>query len=182
MNESREKLVLTKNLYKEIFTEYYKPMCLFVKKLVFKGEEAEDIVHNVFLTVWEKQPEFNSKEHLKAFLFRSAYNQAITHINHQLFVQRAWGDFQWTQEEQENYLKKRIETEVFCEMMQAVEQLPERCRQVFKLSYIEGLKVSEVAQRLHISEDTVKTQRLRARKHLQFALKDLFSLAVLLYL
>lgn len=68
------------------------------------------------------------------------------------------------------------------EVVQAVEQLPERCREVFKLSYVDGLKVSEVARKLSISEDTVKTQRLKARKQLQEILKDLYPLCWFLFM
>ena len=82
----------------------------------------------------------------------------------------------------DNYLRKRIETEVYMEVVQAVEQLPERCREVFKLSYMDGLKVSEVARKLSISEDTVKTQRLKARKQLQEILKDLYPLCWFIFL
>lgn len=60
--------------------------------------------------------------------------------------------------------------------------MPQRCREVFELSYLEGLKVSQVAERLNISEETVKTQRLIARKHLQKTLKNLFALGWVLLL
>lgn len=182
MNDSGKKLVLTKKVYKEIFEAYYKPLCLFVRKLVESEPEAEDIVHNVFLVVWEKRTMFNEQEHLKAFLFRVAYNQAVTYIHHHRFIRRALGNMALEEKEEENYLKKRIETEVFFEIQQALEQLPQRCRKVFELSYLEGLKVSQVAERLNISEETVKTQRLIARKHLQKTLKNLFALGWVLLL
>lgn len=67
------------------------------------------------------------------------------------------------------------------EIFQTIERLPNECRKVFKLSYIEGMEICKVAETLHISENTVKTQRLRARKFLKENLKDLFSLIALIY-
>ena len=74
---------------------------------------------------------------------------------------------------------QRIENEVIEEIFHTIERLPEECKKVFKLSYIEGLEVNRVAEILDISENTVKTQRLRARKFLKENLKDLFPLLLL---
>lgn len=179
--EKDTKIRLTKELYKKTFMIYHKPLCLFALKLVEREEEAEDIVHNVFLSIWEKQFVFNDEIHLKAFLFRAVYNQAITYVNHINFVNHSLENGKVSEVDENNYLKKRIESEIFLEVMQALKQLPTQCGEVFKLSYIDGLKVSEVAERLRISENTVKTQRLKARKLLQEALKDVFPLWWLIF-
>ncbi len=175
------KIGVTKSFYQEMFLTYHKPLCVFVMKMV-SPEEAEDIVDNVFMAMWEKQLRFNDLNHLKAFLFRAVYNQAITLVNHKKYVNRTMREMPREEWDEDNYLRNRIETEVYMEVVQAVEQLPERCREVFKLSYVDGLKVSEVARKLSISEDTVKTQRLKARKQLQEILKDLYPLCWFLFM
>lgn len=50
-----KELVLTKEVYKEIFMEYYKPLSLFAKKVLAGQDEGEDLVHNVFLAIWESE-------------------------------------------------------------------------------------------------------------------------------
>lgn len=175
------KIGVTKSLYQEMFLTYHKPLCVFAMKMV-SVEEAEDIVNNVFMAMWEKQLRFNDSNHLKAFLFKAVYNQAVTLVNHKKYVERTMQEMPGDEWDEDNYLRKRIEIEVYMEVVQAVEQLPERCREVFKLSYMDGLKVSEVARKLSISEDTVKTQRLKARKQLQEILKDLYPLYWFIFL
>ena len=72
-----KELVLTKEVYKEIFMEYYKPLSLFAKKVLAGQDEGEDLVHNVFLAIWEKRMSFTDKQHLQAYLYRSVYNQSL---------------------------------------------------------------------------------------------------------
>lgn len=174
------KLVLTKSVYKEIFMEYYKPLCLFARKMLSCEEDAEDMVHNVFLAIWEKKMSFVDKGHLKAYLFQSVYNQSLTFIRRQRFTMPLEVGVE-EKTDDSNYLKQRIETEVFLEILNAIEQLPKHRREIFKLSYIDGLKISEVAERLQVAEETVRSQRMKAKKQLQFILKDLFPVCCFVF-
>ena len=117
---------------------------------------------------------FVDKSHLKAYLFQAVHNQSLTFIRHQRFTTRMEGSESEEKADDNNYLKQRIEIEVFVEILNGIEQLPEHRREIFKLSYIEGLKISEVAEKLQIAEETVRSQRMKARKQLQVILKDLF--------
>jgi RNA polymerase sigma-70 factor (ECF subfamily) len=65
-----------------------------------------------------------------------------------------------------------IKSEVLQYVYAEIEKLPEKCREVFKLSYLEGMKLSEVAQHLNISEQTVANQKTKALKMLRLALSD----------
>lgn len=69
--------------------------------------------------------------------------------------------------DENNYLKQRIETEVFLEILNAIEQLPGHRKETFKLSYMDGLKISEVAERLQVAEETIRSQRMKVKKQLQ---------------
>lgn len=179
--DTNKEIVLTKSVYKEIFMEYYKPLCLFARKMLSCEEDAEDVVHNVFLAIWEKKTSFVDKGHLKAYLFQAVYNQSLTWIRKQQFTIRLEGSEEKKESDENNYLRDRIESEAFLEIMQAIERLPEHRREIFKLSYVEGLKISEVAERLHIAEETVRSQRVKARKQLQIYLKDLFPLCLFIF-
>lgn len=179
IEDSGKGLVLTRSVYKEIFMEYYKPLCLFARKILSCEDDAEDMVHNVFLALWEKKISFIDKSHLKAYLFQAVYNQSITNIRKRRLLTDLQEEYEKKVDEN-NYLRTRIESEIFFEIMEAVENLPKQRREIFKLSYIEGLKISEVAARLNIAEETVRSQRVKARKQLQVTLKDLFSFALLI--
>lgn len=176
----KKTLALTRDLYRELFLKFHKPLCLFSGKIVDCKEDAEDVVHNVFLRFWESGLTYHDPEHIKAYLFRTVYHKSLNYKRHQRYLDQTLQKNEEEEKEEDNYLRYRIETEVFLEVMQALDQLPGRCREVFKLSYIDGLKVAEVAERLQISEDTVKTQRLKGRKLLQDLLKNLFPLWLIL--
>lgn len=177
---NQKELILTKNVYKEIFEEYYRPLCLFGRKMLSCEKDAEDIVHNIFLSIWERQMSFTDKNHLKAYLFQAVYNQSLTFIRRQNLMQ-SMKEEQKEEIDENNYLKERIESEVFWEIMKAIGNLPKQCGEVFRLSYIENLKISEVAERLQIAEETVRSQRLKARKRLREMLKDLFPICWLIF-
>ena len=86
-----------------------------------------------------------------------------------------------TEADPQSYLTDQIETEVLTELFQAIEKLPAECGKVFKLSYLEGLPIEDVAQKLEISVYTVKSQRARARKLLQENLKDLYPVLAYIF-
>ena len=175
----KKEFVLTKSVYKEVFMAFYKPLCLFARKILSCEEDAEDMVHNVFLAIWERKMSF--KSHLKVYLYRAVYNQSITYIRRQKFTTRLEDHEEGNEMDENNYLQNRIETEVFVEIMQAIDRLPEHRREIFKLSYIDGLKISEVAERLGIAEETVRSQRVKARKQLQSSLKDMSLFYLLVF-
>ena len=143
----KKEFVLTKSVYKEVFMEFYKPLCLFARKMLSCEEDAEDMVHNVFLAIWERKMSFIDKSHLKVYLYRAVYNQSITYIQHQKFTTRLVDGQEGNEMDENNYLQNRIETEVFVEIMQAIDRLPEHRREIFKFSYIDGLKTDWILQK-----------------------------------
>lgn len=172
-------IALNKKSYKNIFSKYFYPITLFVKKIVVSTEDAEDVVHNLFMSLWEKEFLFNDEHHLKSFLFKSAYNRAVNYIQKNCNSRGKYTEFDDYIYDESNYLKSRIDAEISLEIMKALNTLPPKCREVFSLSYLDGMSVAEVASKLGISENTVKTQRLKAKKILQEKLKDLYPLYLL---
>ena len=79
-----------------------------------------------------------------------------------------------------SFLNSRIEAEVLWEIFSKVNELPSGCRQVFKMSYLENLSNQEIADRLGISVNTVKSQKARSKELLRESLKDLFAVAAVI--
>lgn len=174
-------LFSTNEYGKQLFTTFYPPLCLFANRILNNIDEAEDIVQNVFITLLQKNAKINRVSSLKAYLYSSVHNACINHLKHQAYITERMKDFEQEVYEENNYLLQRIESEIMDEIFRAIDQLPEECRKVFKLSYIDDMEVCKVAATLHISENTVKTQRLRARKFLQENLKDLFPVLTVIF-
>ena len=84
-------------------------------------------------------------------------------------------------EEDDSYEEIQIETEVFEEIFQAIEELPTECGRIFKMSYIEGKSIKSIMETLNIAESTIKTQRQRAKKILKDKLKHLYPLAIAIF-
>jgi RNA polymerase sigma-70 factor (ECF subfamily) len=157
----------------------------FACRYVLFEEDAENIVQDVFLELLEKKELLTSKMNLLAFLFTAVKNRCIDHIRNQSVKQRTAENLQ---ESYQIALKMSLDSlEAFDEnqfsendidtiLMKAINSLPEKCREIFLLNKIEGLKQKEIATRLNISVNTVETQMGIAYKKLREELKDLLPI------
>lgn len=167
-----------------IFNELFPELSYYAGRLIGDLEEAKDIASESLGAFWKKdKTEFNHFDHVRRFLYAVTKNACIdfarktqTKLKHEAALTR----LAFEENDDENIL---LETEVIKEIFEEIERLPEKCKEVFKLSYIEGLKRSEVASRLNISENTVRNQNIKALHKLRivFAHKELV-VAYLLYL
>lgn len=170
--------------FKKIFDEYYHSLCFYANKYVKDTDTVKDLVQDVFVLIWERKMTFPTDLALKSFLYTSVYNSCINYLKstriHEKHHERIRQESDET--DNSNYLLDRIENEVMYELLSAIEHLPEECRKVFKLSYLEGKNIQEVADTLQISSHTVKSQRARAKQLLKERLKDLYPLLIYLFL
>lgn len=168
----------------KIFDQYFQTLCFFAGKYLHDPEEVKDIVQEVYVRIWEKKPEFPGEMELRSFLYTSVYRSCINRIkqkgihdeHHRIILMQS------SESMEQNYISDRIEDEVMFELFSAIERLPSECRKVFKMSYVEGKRVEEVASLLNISTHTVKSQRTRAKKLLQEYLKDLYPLLLYFFI
>lgn len=169
---------------KQVFDEYYRRLCFYASRYLSDPDETKDVVQEVLLTLWERNPEFQNQTALNAFLYSSVYHACINrlklsnihHRHHQRILEQS------NLVDQTNYVTDRIESEVMWEIFTAIDSLPVECQKIFKLSYLEGYDLQKVAGELNISIHTVKSQRARAKKILQERLRDLFPVLAMLFL
>ena len=167
--------------YEAIFKAYYSHLCLFANRILQDFAEAEDVVQEVFVRFWDKREGPNKAVSVKAYLYSAVYNSCMNLLKHKKHVAQQMEDYRVEESTEDNYLCKRMESEVLEEIFRTIELLPEECKKVFKLSYVEEMEISQVASLLHISETTVKTQRARAKKFLKERLKNVFPVVLLLF-
>jgi RNA polymerase sigma-70 factor (family 1) len=156
------------------YNQFYLLIYHFVKKFVEDTQAAEDITADSFIKLWRHADQSTEVQNVKAFLYTAARNACLDFLKTQRSHNQKEKEILYLteQETRNEFDLADIRAEVLQYVYAEIEKLPEKCRQVFKLAYLEGMKVSEVAQHLNISEQTVANQKTKALKMLRLALSD----------
>lgn len=157
----------------EVFRAHYAGLTSFAIRFVRSRELAEELVQDLFLSIWSKREDMPSVESFRTYLFRAIRNRALNHLRREKLERR------WTEQavdESEGAAPTHsdevaIEGEVSGAIRAAIDKLPARCREVFLLSRDGGLTYIEIAESLGISVKTVETQMGRALKSLRISLE-----------
>jgi RNA polymerase sigma-70 factor (ECF subfamily) len=169
--------------FEQIFKEYFKVLTYYSQKMVHDHDSAKEIVHSVFIKLWEKKDEIHMDKPLRSYLFTAVHNASLNYLRNQSKFYS--GDFSELENRAELYeeMKDGIEeAETEAKIMSVIAALPEKCRQVFKLSRFEGKKYKEIAAVMNISVKTVEIQMSKALRILREELKDYLDAFILLLL
>ena len=147
--------------FSKVFLALYPPLCQFAEKFVQYTSDAEDIVEDIFLKLWDRAVLFNDEEHLKAFLYRSIRNACLNFlkINKRAFDRNSAFIKEQGEYDEATYLSEITRTEIIAELYIAISELPSQARKVIIKTYIEGQSNQEVADELGISINTVKNHK-----------------------
>jgi RNA polymerase sigma-70 factor (ECF subfamily) len=156
------------------FRYYYRPLCYFAAQLVEGSSEAEDIVKDSFIKLWNNRDNFNDPNYIKAFLYTTTRNACLNHLRHRQVKNTYRKEMTYREGagEKEQVLQQMIRAELMEEIYHEIEKLPEKQRQVFKLAYFEELKNNEIAQQMNISIFTVKQHKAKALTTLRMRFTD----------
>lgn len=140
----------------QLFNHYFPGMLSFATSIVKNKQSAQELVENVFVKLWERRHLLVEIENFPAYLYTAVKNSCYTHLkNRPDFSFEDIGDeFAYNQTPETNLTQQ----ENIKKILEAINALPPRCRLIFRLIKDEGLKYSEVAQLLDISERTVNAQ------------------------
>ncbi|WP_125721273.1 RNA polymerase sigma factor [Flavobacterium ustbae] len=158
--------------YTYLIDTYHHKLCVYANSLVKNIYNAEDIVQNVFIKVWEQRTRLKTDHSLKSFLYKLVYNEFIDlyRKNQSLFsLEKSYYDAL-------NGIVQEEDPESFERVLNAVnkeiQNLPPKCKEVFILSKKEGLTNIEIAEHLDVSIKTVEAQITKAFSSLRFSLED----------
>lgn len=149
------------NNYQKLYMQYAPMLLRFAGKFI-SPFFAEDIVHDVFLKIWDKQVFLLSESEVKNILFVAVRNACIDHLRRisleQEFadkraIQLKLDELSFYDGADELFMRK----DLMAHVMAKINELPEKRREIFLLSYMEGLKAAEIAERLNLSTRTVET-------------------------
>lgn len=172
--------------YKALFRKYY-PGLLFYATRLLGEEEAEDTVQDVFVELWRRRDSIDMGEQIQAFLYRSVYTRAINALKHKMVESNYCAAMQeieqrkieFYQPDHSDVIRKIEDKELRKEIYSAINGLPDKCKEVFKLSYLHDMKNKEIAEILGISLRTVEAHMYKALKLLRGRLSHLLFLWVL---
>ncbi|MDF2188369.1 RNA polymerase sigma-70 factor [Paraflavitalea sp. CAU 1676] len=155
--------------FASLFRLFYPRLHSFSLQYVHVHEVAEEITNDVFVKLWNRRADLLQIQNLSTYLFVAVKNYSLNYL-------KQYSHIHVVIEDQEgaaglinrNNPAQELEWKEICfELNQAIEQLPDQCRTVFKLVKEEGFKYKEVAEILGLSPRTVETQLFRALKKLQ---------------
>ncbi|MCF8381014.1 MAG: RNA polymerase sigma-70 factor [Bacteroidales bacterium] len=156
--------------FEALFREFFKPLTHYSLKMVNDLDSAKEIVHTVFISLWENREKISLDIPIRSYLYTAVHNRSLNFIrNNKKFYKGDFSDIELTSGENED---KIIEAETDSRITDAINSLPPRCSEIFKLSRLEGKKYKEIANDLGISIKTVEIQMSKALKVLRDELKD----------
>ena len=157
--------------FRAVFELHFENLCSYACTMLRDMDEAEDVVQNVFLKMWEKRDNLLITHSVRSYLFRAVHHQCLNQLDHRAIRQR----------HQDHSLREHgADTqppEVFPEELEgrvkaAIDGLPEQCRRIFVMSRYDELRYARIAEELGISVNTVENQISKALRVLREALKD----------
>ncbi len=178
---------MTLSEYRLYFRQFYPSLLLYANRLLVH-DGMEDVVQDAFVDLWHRRNAMDDAAHIKSFLYRAVYTKSLNVIKHRHVVsgyaaecsalemmRLAYYDLDsnpvdMNLENQE--LREKIDT--------AINELPDKRRQIFKMSYLHGMSNKEIAQIMDISVRTVEAQLYKALKFLRHRLENLMLLLLML--
>lgn len=175
----RQKTLETQQSFTQLYSVYFSRMIRFSLTYIINEEDSENIVQDIFLYLWEHPEALHAINNPDAFLFTLVKNRCLNHINKSLNnPKQSLEEFEKQELQMNLYSLQRFDemamssADIEAILNEAISKLPERCRQIFILSRMEGLKHKEIADRLNISLNTVENQISIALQKLKIELKD----------
>jgi len=156
-----------------LFKKYYTPLCRYAVQFVKDNSIAEELVQDVFIYLWNQREEINISKSIINYLYASTRYRAYTHFrketnrkeNEKIFSERIENDESAGNDENDFY-------EIAILINKAIEELPDKCREIFVLSREKNLTYKQISEELNISVKTVENQMGIAFKKLRSSLSE----------
>ena len=183
--ESKELQLMFAQLYKH----YFLKLVRFAYDYVGDQDEAENIVQDLFLQLWEQREVLSTIDNIRSYLFRLTKNRCIDYYRQELQRRKRTSsiddvemiELQLKSEALVVFDESLLSTqEITKALNQSIARLPEKCRQIFLLSRKDHLKHKEIAEKLHLSLSTVHNQIGIALQRIKEDLKDFLVILLLL--
>jgi len=159
--------------FETLFRSYYISLVKYAGTVIRDQDTAEEIVQDLFFRLWQNREKLIIESSLNGYLFRSVHNRCLHHIEHKKVVERHAHEMAFeselsTEDPSEVLQYKELQAKIAA----ILERLPERCGKIFCMNRFEGLKYSEIADKLSVSVKTVEANMGKALKEFRKALAE----------
>ncbi len=172
-----------KAVFSKVFRDHYPSLCLLVSHIVKSDEDAEDVVEELFASLWHMGKSFTDADHLRFFLYRAAKNAALNHIKQRKTMhanhEAATLDMEPVTLDCSHAI---IRAEVMHQVYLEISQLPTQESRVLSMTLLQGLGVQQIADELGLSLQTVKNCKSRAVAKLRMRFANQAKLTMFFYL
>lgn len=173
-----------------LYQKYYIGLCVYANRFVKNKSSSEEIVQQTFIKLWERREKLEINESILAYLYASIRNNCLNYLKHERIVHRYNEVISQTLRESEElvaisqetglsiFIAQELEQKINC----AINNLPEQCREIFKMSRFSGLKHAEIAKEKGISLNTVQKQISIALTKLKVDLAEYLPMAFIIFI
>lgn len=169
----------SEDLFGEFFQKHYHTACLVANRYVKDIQASEDLVQDVFVALWNRRSLIGKSVNLKGYLLTAVKNHALNIVQRKntSVASLSTSFIDLPEEETFNAYDKE---EMAIKILQAIDELPPRCKTIFNMAYQQGMSYQQIADKLEISKNSVKTQMGIAYRSLRTKISP--SMVVLLFI
>tara|TARA_Y100001972_G_scaffold129294_1_gene196268 strand:+ start:2555 stop:3145 length:591 start_codon:yes stop_codon:yes gene_type:complete len=159
--------------FKRIYELFWESLYAIGYNRLQSAKDVEDIIQELFVDLWNKRDTIQIKESLRTYLFTAMKYKVIDHLRRNKSRNVRMEDVTLETELSTDTTDHMLSfNELYDELRKGIDQLPERCKLVFKMSRDREMSAAEIATALNISKRTVETQIYKSLKHLKKSLSD----------
>ena len=168
-------------IFKQLYEEYYAPFCLYAKRFIDDKDTREDIVSDVFTSIWDKlgTESFDlQSDTALGYIKMCVKNNCLNYLKHQEYE---WNYAEIIQKKAPIYETEADSVYTLDELYRMLYKLPENYRTVFVKSFFEGKTHAEIAEEMNLSVKSINRYKQKTMELLRNELKDYLPLFLLLF-
>jgi len=162
-----------KGQFESLFRSSYVSLVRYARTMTSDHDTAEEIVQDLFFRLWKDKEKLQIESSLNGYLFRAVHNRCLHYISHNKVVEKYAHEVvmlsSGTGEDAADLVNYN---DLQAKIARILERLPEKCGRIFCMNRFEGLKYSEIAEKLSVSVKTVEANMGRALKEFRKALAE----------
>lgn len=176
-------------VFDSIFRRTYSRLYFYALSLLSDESDADDVVEEVFAGLWRRMDEIDLEDNIEGFLYRAVYTRSINVLKRRNVDAGRLAAIEDINNMRMEYynginddpLHRMENAELRRKIEDTINMLPEKCRQVFRMSYLNGMHNNDIAEELQLSVRTVEAHMYRALRFLRERLGECLTVAVIFF-